>query len=38
VHKPSINKYGSGFQGILDGMAAMKAGKVSGEKLVINLP
>jgi len=34
VHRPSVNKYGKGFEGILEGMKQMKEGKVSGEKLV----
>lgn len=33
-HRPSVNKYGAGLEGILKGMEAMKEGKVSGEKLV----
>ncbi|KAL3423716.1 TOXD protein [Phlyctema vagabunda] len=37
VHKISLNKYGESFDGILKGMEAMKAGKVSGEKLVFTL-
>ena len=37
VHKPSVNKYGRGLSGILEGMAAMREGKVSGEKLVYTL-
>jgi hypothetical protein len=37
VHKPAVNKYGTGFEGILKGMEAMKEGKVSGEKLVFTL-
>jgi hypothetical protein len=38
VHKPAVNKYGgSGFEGILAGMQAMREGKVSGEKLVYTL-
>lgn len=37
VHKPSVDKYGSGFEGILKGMEAMKQGKVSGEKLVFTI-
>ncbi len=37
VHKPSVNKYGKGFEGILEGMQAMREGKVSGEKLVFTL-
>ncbi|KAF7879130.1 hypothetical protein EAF04_000329 [Stromatinia cepivora] len=37
VHKISVNKYGEGFEGILNGMQALKEGKVSGEKLVYTL-
>lgn len=37
VHKPSINKYGKGLDGAIEGMQAMKDGKVSGEKLVYTL-
>nr|ESZ98297.1 putative protein TOXD [Sclerotinia borealis F-4128] len=37
VHTPTVNKYGEGFEGILNGMQAMKEGKVSGEKLVYTL-
>lgn len=37
VHKPSVNKYGKGLAGTLEGMQAMKEGKVSGEKLVYTL-
>ncbi len=37
VHKPSVNKYGKGFDGILKGMDEMKKGNVSGEKLVFTL-
>ncbi|KAH7417245.1 chaperonin 10-like protein [Cadophora sp. MPI-SDFR-AT-0126] len=37
VHKPSVNKYGKGFEGILKGMEEMKNGNVSGEKLVFTL-
>lgn len=37
VHKPSVNKYGQGLDGVLKGMAAMKDSKVSGEKLVFTL-
>ncbi|PVH88255.1 GroES-like protein [Cadophora sp. DSE1049] len=37
VHKPSVNKYGKGFEGILKGMDEMKNGNVSGEKLVFTL-
>lgn len=37
VHKPSINKYGASFDGILHGLQAMREGKVSAEKLVVTL-
>jgi hypothetical protein len=37
VHRPAVNKYGTGFDGILKGLDAMKEGKVSGEKLVFTL-
>ncbi|KAH9221606.1 chaperonin 10-like protein [Leptodontidium sp. 2 PMI_412] len=37
VHKPSVDKYGKGFEGILKGMDEMKSGNVSGEKLVFTL-
>jgi len=37
VHKPSVNKYGNGLEGVLKGLDAMKEGKVSGEKLVFTL-
>jgi hypothetical protein len=37
VHKPAVNKYGSGFEGILKGLDALRQGKVSGEKLVFTL-
>lgn len=37
VHKPSVNKYGEGLEGVLKGLDAMKEGKVSGEKLVFTL-
>jgi hypothetical protein len=37
IHRPAVNKYGSGFEGILKGMDAMRQGKVSGEKLVFTL-
>ncbi|KAF5878304.1 putative zinc-binding oxidoreductase protein [Botrytis fragariae] len=37
VHKVTLNKFGEGFEGILNGMQAMKEGKVSGEKLVYTL-
>jgi len=34
VHKISLDKYGKGFEGVLKGLNAMRAGKVSGEELV----
>jgi NADPH:quinone reductase-like Zn-dependent oxidoreductase len=37
VHKPAVNKYGAGFEGILKGLDALRQGKVSGEKLVFTL-
>jgi NADPH:quinone reductase-like Zn-dependent oxidoreductase len=37
AHKLSVNEYGSGLDGVLKGMEAMKEGKVSGEKLVFTL-
>ncbi|KAA8576457.1 hypothetical protein EYC84_006576 [Monilinia fructicola] len=37
VHNIAVNKYGEGFEGILNGLQAMKEGKVSGEKLVYTL-
>lgn len=37
VHRPSVNKYGKGLDGVLEGMQQMKNGKVSGEKLVYTL-
>jgi len=37
VHRPSVNKYGKSFEGIVKGMDAMRQGKVSGEKLVFTL-
>jgi hypothetical protein len=37
VRRPSINKYGKGFEGVLKGMDAMRHGKVSGEKLVFTV-
>jgi len=37
VHKPVVNKYGKGFEGILKGLDALRQGKVSGEKLVFTL-
>ncbi|EPE35516.1 GroES-like protein [Glarea lozoyensis ATCC 20868] len=37
VHKPSVNKHGKSFEGVLKGMDAMRQGKVSGEKLVFTI-
>jgi len=37
VHRPSVNKYGKGFEGILKGLDAMRKGEISGEKLVFTL-
>jgi hypothetical protein len=37
VHKPSVNKYGKGLDGVLEGMQQMRNGKVSGEKLVYTI-
>ncbi|KAH8602743.1 alcohol dehydrogenase class-3 [Bisporella sp. PMI_857] len=37
VHKPSVDKYGGGFEGILAGLKALEEGKVSGEKLVFRV-
>jgi hypothetical protein len=37
VHRPSINKYGKGLEGVLKGMDAMRHGRVSGEKLVFTV-
>lgn len=37
VHRPAVNKYGEGFEGVLKGLDALKEGKVSGEKLVFTL-
>ena len=37
VHRPSVNKYGKGLEGVLNGMDAMREGKVSGEKLVFTI-
>lgn len=37
VHRPSVNKYGKGLEGVLEGMDAMRKGKISGEKLVYTL-
>ncbi|KUJ22383.1 GroES-like protein [Mollisia scopiformis] len=37
VHRPSVDKYGKGLEGALKGLEAMKAGQVSGEKLVFTM-
>lgn len=37
VHRPAVNKYGTGLDGVLKGLDAMKQGQVSGEKLVFTL-
>lgn len=37
VHKPKVNEGGSGLEGALHGLQLLKAGKVSGEKLVYTL-
>lgn len=37
VHRPSVNKYGKGLEGVIKGMYAMRDGKVSGEKLVFTI-
>ena len=37
VHRPAVNKYGAGLDGVLKGLAALKQGQVSGEKLVFTL-
>lgn len=37
VHKPAVNKFGTGLEGVLKGLEALKEGKVSGEKLVFTL-
>jgi hypothetical protein len=37
VHRPSVDKYGKGLEGILEGLDAMRKGKVSGEKLVYTI-
>ncbi|TVY36392.1 hypothetical protein LSUB1_G004761 [Lachnellula subtilissima] len=36
-HRPSVNKYGNGFGGILKGLDALQKCGVSGEKLVFTL-
>ncbi|KAI1841339.1 hypothetical protein JX265_007899 [Neoarthrinium moseri] len=35
--KPSVNRGGSGLEGVLEGLADLKEGKVTGEKLVYTL-
>ena len=37
VHKPSVNKYGKGWEGVMQGMEKMKNGEFSGEKLVYTI-
>lgn len=37
VHRPSVDKFGRGFEGVIKGMDAMRHGKVSGEKLVFTI-
>lgn len=37
VHRPAVDKYGKGLAGILKGLEEMRAGNVSGEKLVVTL-
>ncbi|KAE8452097.1 hypothetical protein EG329_001564 [Mollisiaceae sp. DMI_Dod_QoI] len=37
VHRTAVNKYGKGLEGALNGMQAMREGKVSGEKLVFTM-
>lgn len=37
VHKPAVNKGGSGLEGVLKGLDLLRGGKVSGEKLVYTL-
>lgn len=37
VHKPTINKFGKGLEGVIQGMQHMREGKVSAEKLVFTL-
>jgi len=37
VHKPTVDKFGSGFEGLVKGLDALRKGEVSGEKLVFTL-
>lgn len=37
VHRPSVNKFGPGWQGVVKGMDAMREGKLSGEKFVFTI-
>jgi hypothetical protein len=37
VHRPAVNKFGKGLEGVIKGMDAMRQGKVSGEKLVFTI-
>jgi hypothetical protein len=37
VHRPAVDKFGGGFEGVVKGMDAMRQGKVSGEKLVFTI-
>ena len=37
VHRPSVDKYGKGLEGVVKGMDVMRQGKVSGEKLVFTI-
>ncbi|RFU29412.1 hypothetical protein B7463_g6920, partial [Scytalidium lignicola] len=37
VHKPAVNKEGSGLEGVMKGLDLLRQGKVSGEKLVYTL-
>jgi len=37
VHKPSVDKLGSGLKGVVEGMDFMRQGKLSGEKLVFTI-
>jgi hypothetical protein len=37
VHRVTLDKYGTGFEGVMKGMDAMRKGEVSGEKLVFTV-